>query len=138
MRLRALVLVLAAGLMLAADDPKKEAEKFAGTWGVVAAERDGQPHDKIKNDKLVIAADKITIKTSSGDEDATFTVDPAKKPKTIDVKPGKENVTIQGIYEIDGDNLKLCFAGPGGERPTDFTTKEGSKRMLITLKREKK
>ncbi len=138
MRLKALCVVLAAGLLLAADDPKKEAEKFAGTWGVVAAERDGKPNDEIKNDKLIIAGDKITIKTARGDEDATFTVDPAKKPKSIDVKPSKENVTIQGIYEIEGDNLKICFAGPGGERPADFTTKAGSKRMLITLKREKK
>lgn len=43
-----------------------------------------------------------------------------------------------GIYELDGDSLKVCRAGPGGAtRPTDFTAAAGSKRVLATYRRAK-
>jgi len=44
---------------------------------------------------------------------ATFTIDPAKKPKTIDYQmtdgftKGKKQL---GIYEVDGDTFKLVSA----------------------------
>jgi uncharacterized protein (TIGR03067 family) len=122
---------------LHAEDNKKDQEKLQGKWSVVSAERDGQAHDKIKDDKLVIASDRITITKASGNEEpaVTFTLDATKKPKHIDVMVS--GMTMQAIYELDGDNLKLCFARPGAERPGDFTTKAGSERMLVVLKRDK-
>ena len=119
-----------------AQDTKKEQEKLQGTWSVVTAERDGAADDGIKNDKLVIAGDKITIKKGGGgdEEPVTFTTDPTKKPKQIDVNAGGQ--VILGIYDLDGENLKLCIS-KGGERPAEFTTKAGSNRMLVTLKRDK-
>jgi hypothetical protein len=45
---------------------------------------------------------------------------------------------LLGIYELDGDTVKFCFGGPGKERPTEFTTKEGSMRTLSVWKRDKK
>jgi uncharacterized protein (TIGR03067 family) len=120
-----------------ADDAKKEQEKLQGTWSIVAGEKDGTPDEEIKKDKLVVAAEKMTIKKGAGgDEEAvTFTLDPTQKPKQLDIdsKGGK----ILAIYELEGDNLKLCFSRPGSERPTDFSTKAGSNRMLVTLKRDK-
>ena len=38
--------------------------------------------------------------------------------------------THLGIYELDGDMVKFCFAAPGEDRPTKFTAKEGSGRTL--------
>jgi hypothetical protein len=43
-----------------------------------------------------------------------------------------------GIYEIDGDKVKFCFAAPGGDRPAEFSSKEGSNRILSVWKREQK
>jgi uncharacterized protein (TIGR03067 family) len=122
-------------LMAWAQDAKKEQEMLQGTWSVVAAEKDGAADESIKTDKLVIAGDKITVKKGSGgdEEPAPFTIDATKQPKRLDITA--KGQTILAIYEIKGDELKLCFSRD--ERPTDFTTKAGSNRMLVTLKKDK-
>ena len=70
---------------------------------------------------------------------ATYTTDPAKKTidlvNTIGPRKGK---TQLGIYELDGDTVKFCFAGPGKDRPTEFTANDGSQRTLSAWKRDKK
>ena len=61
-----------------------------------------------------------------------------KKLKTIDYRSDLlPDEPIKGIYEIDGDSLKICFAIEG-ERPKKFESAEGSTTMLIVLKRIKK
>ena len=42
-----------------------------------------------------------------------------------------------GIYELDGDTLKVCYAIDGGKRPAEFKAKPGSKHVLIVFKRLK-
>jgi hypothetical protein len=46
-------------------------------------------------------------------------------------------IKVLGIYELDGDTMKTCLAAPGKERPTEFSSKEGSGRMSYVWKREK-
>jgi uncharacterized protein (TIGR03067 family) len=136
------ILVLAAPAPAA--DGKKDAEKIQGTWTILSMERGGEkgPEDEIKNTKVVIADGLITIeefKKPRKEEKATFKLDPAKNPKTIDITPerGKEGVAL-GIYELKGDTLKLCFTKPGGTRPREFASKAGTEQMLIVLQRDKK
>ena len=45
--------------------------------------------------------------------------------------------TQLGIYEVDGDTFRSCFASPGAERPTDFSSKPGEARTVSIWKREK-
>jgi uncharacterized protein (TIGR03067 family) len=71
---------------------------------------------------------------------AKFRIDPTKKPKTIDytmTEGPTKGKTQLGIYELDGDTVKFCFAAPGKERPTEFTAAEGSHRTLSVWKRKK-
>lgn len=140
--------ILSLGLLLglfanpAVADDKDDLEKLQGTWKLVSLEKDGkkQPEDAIKNFKVIIKDDKFILKDGNTDYEATIKLDTAKKPKTIDlaVKDGDKAETKKGIYQLDGDDLKLCVAGaPDGERPAEFATKPKAGVGLVVLKREK-
>jgi uncharacterized protein (TIGR03067 family) len=140
-----LIVIAAVALCLGADAPKDEAkkdqEKLQGDWVLASGERDGEkfPEDLVKSLKRSVTGDKVSV---SRDDQAvtkgTFTLDPSKKPKAIDVKLEGSDQAVQGIYEIDGDTFKMCYAAPGGERPKEFATKAGSGHSLAVWKRAKK
>ena len=141
-------LLLTALLLLAADAPKddakKEQDKFQGTWKPVSAERNGEKAapEAVEKLRVLFAGDKLSMKDSdqAAREVATFKLDPAAKVKTIDLMltsgPEKGKTSL-GIYAWDGDNMKLCIAKPGSDRPTEFGTKAGSDQLLLVLKKEK-
>jgi uncharacterized protein (TIGR03067 family) len=132
--LATVVLVFNATVILATDDTKKEGD-LTGTWVVTSAERDGQAADQMKGDKATFEGANMTIQ-GTNEQKGTFKADSKKKPMTIDITH-EGRPTVEGIYEIKGDELKFCFAMPGsGERPKDFASKQGT--MVINLKKEKK
>ena len=135
--------LLTAGFLLGAaganDDAKGDHEKIQGTWKVVSAEDSGgkAPDEAIKNLKLVVTKDKITYKFGDKPTEWSYKLEATKKPKWIDLTEGDQ--TTLGIYELEGDNLKICFPeGRKGERSTAFESKPNSVNdILIILKREK-
>jgi uncharacterized protein (TIGR03067 family) len=138
-----IALVSLAGVGVA-QDAKKEMALLEGEWAMESGEIDGQsmPDEMRKTAKRVVKDGETTV-TIGGQlfMKAKFTIDPAKKPKTIDYTMTggpTEGKTQLGIYELDGDTVKFCFAAPGKDRPTDFTTKAGSGRTLSVWKRAKK
>jgi uncharacterized protein (TIGR03067 family) len=137
------VLVL-VGSVAAQADRKKEMAILEGEWSMVSGEASGQslPEDAVRSGKR-IAKDGETTITISGRVffKAKVTIDPTKKPKAIDYKMTEgptKGKTHLGIYELDGDTVKFCFAAPGKERPTEFSANEGSGRTLSVWKRVKK
>jgi uncharacterized protein (TIGR03067 family) len=144
-RLFGVVLLTSAALVLGADDKKDDAvkeelKKMEGTWLLVSGESNGEqmPAEMVKTIKAVVKGDKLSI--HFGDNmvfEGTMSVDPTKKPKTMDTVSGKDNMKGVAIYELDGDNFKICV-GNKGERPKEFTGKKGSDCALYVYKREKK
>jgi uncharacterized protein (TIGR03067 family) len=135
------LLVLAAGLLPGADPPKDEAVKkeldsLKGTWKIVAAEHDTEAIADLQDGRVVIEGQKLTLSVGDRNESVTFKVDPAKKPKEVDLFTKKEE-TVVGIYTLDGDELKICFLKSGTKRPTEFATAVGSGLTLVTCKRAK-
>jgi uncharacterized protein (TIGR03067 family) len=131
-------------LCLAADAPsdaaKKEQELLQGDWTLASGERAGEqiPEDLAKSLKRTIKGDVSTVTRDDQPlAKGTFTLDPTKKPKTIDVKlEGGE--MIKGIYELSGDTFKLCYGAPGGDRPKEFATTADNGFTLAVWKRAKK
>jgi uncharacterized protein (TIGR03067 family) len=144
MKLR-LFSLLAVALLIAADEPanKADLDKLQGTWKLTQFEGEGkkQSGDEIGSAKLVVKDDKYTYTAPNEKEGGTLKLDAGKKPRTIDIiiteGTGKD-MTQLGVYELEGDTFKVCVTQPGDkERPTDFTTKEGSKNIVFTFKRDK-
>lgn len=126
------------------DAAKKELKALQGKWVVVAAEQDGEPLERVVGGVMTIKDNNFAIKTKGGTElKGDLILNPAKTPKHIDLAhqdgPLKDK-TWQGVYELKGDTLKLCYAEADSEkeRPTEFKTLKKSRLMLFELKREKK
>jgi uncharacterized protein (TIGR03067 family) len=153
MRISLLALFCAVGLAdsggsgaLADDkaDLEKEVKKFQGAWTIESSVTGGKelPADALKGLIVIFEGAKHTVK--KGDEViqvGTQKLDPSKSPKTIDVTmtegPNKGTVML-GIYEIDGDTLKVCFDPQGKKRPTEFKSAPGSENFVNVHKRIKK
>jgi len=122
---------------------KKDLALLQREWSMVSGSADGQsmPDEMRQQMKRVCRGDETTT-TIAGQVyfEAKITLDPSKKPKTIDYEmtAGFTNGQKQlGIYEVDGDTFKSCFAKPGADRPTDFTSRPDDGRTLSVWKREK-
>jgi len=130
----------------AADDSavKKDLAQLQGEWSMVSGFADGQrlPEQMVKQMKRFCKGDEAT--TTMGGQmflKARITIDPSKKPKTIDyqmIDGFTKGKTQFGIYEVDGDTFKSCFGKPDAERPADFTSKPGDGRTLSIWKHAKK
>jgi uncharacterized protein (TIGR03067 family) len=121
------------------DKGKKDEEKIVSTWSAVSAEKEGMkaPDELVKNLKVTFADGKVKVSGTGNDKvtDISYTLDPTTKPKEINFTEGGI-VAAKGIYELNGDVLKICFDDTA-VRPTDFTTQAGSSRKLFVLKRDK-
>jgi uncharacterized protein (TIGR03067 family) len=143
------VLLTAVATIALADDSKdqaitKDRKQIEGTWRVVALEIDGNKamEDDAKKLAVVNGSDGAWSLRSEDKEisKGTSTIDPTKKPKTIDFTPtdggGKDN-QYRGIYELGENTRRLCFAPPEKERPTEFSSTPGSQHILVTFERPK-
>jgi uncharacterized protein (TIGR03067 family) len=121
---------------------KREEEKLAGTWRVTAAKANGErvPPDQVPKMKLTFKDGKFTVQR--GEEkprEGTYKIDPTKNPKTIDIVnrttgPEKDQKQV-GIYELTGNELKICACDASKKRPTNFDTRDKDGYSVLVLKR---
>lgn len=135
--------ILAAGNPTA-DANKQDMAKLDGEWVLVSGIANGAkiPDDVVKTGRRITKNGETTVMLK-GEVfmKAKFTIDATKKPKAIDYKviEGKtKGSTRLGIFELDGDTLRLSYAVPYRDRPTDFTSKVGSEHSVSVWKRAPK
>jgi uncharacterized protein (TIGR03067 family) len=141
---------LAEGLLVllgTPDDPendqaRKDAEALKGTWSMVSLTLSGRemPEGQVSTASMVVQGNGITTTWAGRDSLATFKLDPAMTPRTIDLTfsdgPLKDQ-TVKGIYKFDGNHFVMCRAArPEGERPGEFTSQAASGRILAVWQRK--
>lgn len=126
------------------DAVQKDRKLIEGTWRVVALEVNGSKSTEEDARKLTVVngPDGTWSLRSDGNEisKGTNLLDPTKTPKTIDFTPtvGEGAGSLyRGIYELGEKTRKLCFAPPGKERPTEFSSTPDSEHILVMFEREK-
>jgi uncharacterized protein (TIGR03067 family) len=136
----AFVLILSSACAAGAADPQEN--ELDGAWLPVKAELAGQefPEQIRKSIKLEVQGDKYTVTVGKLIDRGVCKLDPAAKPKAIDITsaegPNKDK-TILAIYQRDGDTLKVCYDLSGKQRPTEFKTKEGTELFLVEYQLQK-
>jgi uncharacterized protein (TIGR03067 family) len=124
------------------QDAADERKLLEGTWLPTAAELSEKPFDEatLKSMKLVIEGDKYTVTVGKAIDKGAVKIDPAAKPKTMDIigadGPNKGK-TFLAIYELNGDTLRVCYDLSGKARLTEFKTEKGNLLFLATYKRAK-
>jgi uncharacterized protein (TIGR03067 family) len=136
------MLIVAAGLLVAARPGGDDAKQVQGTWDVVEYEIQGKkvPAGFLKKVKVIFGADKFKLDTGDPNvKESTFKLDPAKKPKQIEVTSdaGGVKANYSGIYDISGDTLRICLYTDAARPPTEFRTNPDVKSFMMVLKKEK-
>lgn len=139
------LMLLALGFLAGSDakeDAKNDQKNLQGKWTMTSGAIDGNEIPKSPMmGEITFKGDKYEWKSGDGQSGrGAFKLDAAQKPRHMDAVPSDGPVagqTVEEIYEVDGDNLKICLALPGTNRPAAFKSEANSGCWLFTYKRAK-
>jgi uncharacterized protein (TIGR03067 family) len=116
---------------------ERELERLQGTWvGVSFTDAQKTVDGRDMGMSLVIAGDQFTVRYGdSVQARGKLGLDPTRTPRTIDFE--EEQQTRPGIYELYGDDLRVCYDATGQERPAKLAVKPGTGLLLFVLRRQK-
>jgi uncharacterized protein (TIGR03067 family) len=126
----------------AAPAPKTDLDRFQGTWNLVSAAQDGKAldQDKVKQTTIVFKGDTFRFHGSAEyatSKEGTIKLDENKTPKEMDAI-STEKETMLGIYALEENGYKVCFAPAGKPRPTEFSSAPGNGYILQSWQRQNK
>lgn len=109
---------------------------LAGQWMPQSAELGGRdlPLSSFAGATLNLTTDSYEF----GGDQGTYTIAEWSSSGEMDihgVSGPNAGRTIPAIYELDGDELKLCYQLGSGERPDGFDSPEGSQVLLVRYRR---
>jgi uncharacterized protein (TIGR03067 family) len=156
LRIALVVAVMAAGSVTAAGAEPKANDDLAalqGNWKPLQCEFEGTPQmtaDVMKQVTVVFDKNEYYLyfkdKNRDGQPKAlvlallTVTLDPTTSPKSIhfEFKDGPlKGQKRHGIYELAGNQLKLCYGPADRPKPTEFKSPANSGYFLETWARQK-
>jgi uncharacterized protein (TIGR03067 family) len=147
MRWAYICLLVSVACSVFADEPapaKKDLDALQGTWTVESLEYDGQNETDMFKLALVFKGAVLTVEgdgeVRKGYGKIRVKLDPSTKPKCVDfsIAAGtQQGSVLEGVYELKGDELRLCVRVLGKERPSEFKSSSGSGIALLRLKRQK-
>jgi uncharacterized protein (TIGR03067 family) len=148
--------IFISAMVAVAADPKtaSDLDQIQGNWKMLQCEYEGSPQMPADLMKQVTGVyDKSEYFLYFADKDpqgkpkvlllavANVTLNPDVNPKVISfefAEGPKKGVKSHGIYEIVGNQLKLCYCQGDKPRPTEFKSNPGSGHFLETWARQVK
>jgi uncharacterized protein (TIGR03067 family) len=133
-----------AALVQAGNDKTGDLDRIQGAWQIVALVEKGKkvPDEDTKDLEIVVAGDRLGIR-AKGKAVAEYTVklDEKQKPRAMDmtITDGDDKGKVApGIYNLEGDTLKIAMDEEFKNRPKSFDEKDTATCSVIALKRKKK
>jgi uncharacterized protein (TIGR03067 family) len=129
--------------LLAEEGRKAGRADLAGVYRITSGQEDGKdvPKSRIEGAVVTVTGNKMSMKDKDTKEffACTFTLDTSKTPWSITMTgtAPKKGEVVKGIIEKDGDTVKLCYALPGADTPTSFTTTKKGQHCFIMKKKSK-
>jgi uncharacterized protein (TIGR03067 family) len=119
------------------DGIEKDLARLQGVWKVDSCLAGGEkaPAEQVAKMSFTFKGAEL-IPADNPKDVARVKLDATRKPAAIDLTESNKKTSL-GIYEIDGNTLKLCFNPPGKDRPKAFESAKGSSTMYLVLKRDK-
>ena len=145
-RLLAFAIVATVGFTAVAEekkDSKFDAAQLVGDWNVTGGKKMGKEiGDEGKKGIYTFTKDKITLKDDGKVMfEFTYSINAKTSPVNIELEISKSEIDglkglkAKGIIELKDGELKLCYDGMGGDRPTKF---DDEKAFSFVLKKKKK
>ncbi|HYW80788.1 MAG TPA: protein kinase, partial [Thermoguttaceae bacterium] len=140
-----------------ATGPSSNQEALLGTWEVVKyvhpsrsenlvvpMDSNMAPEEAVEGVAIVIAQDGFKVLGDLvKDINFEYQVNPEASPRLIEFRGGMYGMMVSGkdylgIYDLDGDTLKICVAERSKGRPSEFWVEYGSNAELFVLRRASK
>ena len=144
-RLRPILVVLisaAAAASALAAELTDEQKKLQGSWRPTDARLGDIKIDEetLAKSTVLYEGDRFTITIGDSVQQGTFAIDPKQSPKTLDLfytsGPNNGSTTV-AVYEVDGDNLTVCYSLNSNNRPTELKSEGDQTRLLVKFERKK-
>ncbi|WP_020475809.1 TIGR03067 domain-containing protein [Zavarzinella formosa] len=125
---------------------EEELKRMQGTWRYLSQSIGGLELNEKDRDRIwvEIEGERLTkTGAAGGGRRYKVVIDPVASPRRIDLvsidHPSGKTFTHTGIYEWDGEFLRMCFDNTGVERPKEFKALEGRENIYLSvLKRRDK
>ena len=144
------LLIFQAACSRTPPNPLANAMKsFSGKWKVVSLDRNGTKSDAeaLKEMSVSVEGDKFKFTELTGpterkgdvsvrfalNEEYIIQVDPAKSGEVdfVHTSGEHEGKTRQGLFELNGDSLKICLVPVGTARPERIASGQGLTNFVL-------
>jgi uncharacterized protein (TIGR03067 family) len=135
-------LLAGCGLSTAADTVVEQSDDRAawqGTWKLVSCVSGGK--SQVADMAWVVRGDRYTIRIDGieGQDPYPFELDSSQKRVYVnhhDTPEGTYGGKFKGIYEVNGNALKVCYDLKGEQYPQSFAACQSSGYVLFEFRRE--
>lgn len=123
----------------APDQPKKNRQtasdpEIQGTWKAISVIEGGQERRAPSGLRFTFRGDQMVINTAEGTLKGRHRVDLDQTSKHLD-QTHKSKGTLENIYAIEGNTLRISTFGSSRPRPVDFNDRKEEQTVIVLERR---